>query len=76
MRLTQTPDRKGQPGQRVPLSLRQGQTRVWSRLYYKGTVPVTGAGLWRPGLRQPLFVMTNLEGQQALEIYRQRMKIE
>jgi hypothetical protein len=76
VRLTQTPDRKGQPGQRVQLTLRQGQMHIWPCLYYKGTVPVTVAGVWRPGLHQPLFVMTNLEGQQALDIYRQPMKID
>lgn len=76
VRLTQVPDRKGvsQPG--VRLTLKQGQTQVWTRLYYKGHIPVTVAAVWKPGLRQPLFVITNLEGEQALTIYGQRMKIE
>jgi hypothetical protein len=76
VRLTTTPDRPGCPGEAVRLSLTQGQTKVWQRLYYKGIIPVTVAGVWRSGLRQPLLVMTNGEGQHALAIYQQRMKIE
>jgi hypothetical protein len=76
VRLTITPDRPGCPGEAVRLALTQGQTQVWPRLYYKGVIPVTVAAIWRRGLRQPLFVMTNVEGQEALAIYHQRMKIE
>ena len=76
VRLTQQPDRPGQRQPRVPLTLSHGQTCVWPCLYYKGCIPVTVAAYWKPGLRQPLLVMTNLDGGKALAIYRQRMKIE
>ena len=34
------------------------------------------AGKWRQGFQEPLWVMTNLEPEEGLEIYRARMKIE
>lgn len=34
------------------------------------------AGEWRGGLREPLWLFTNLEPELALEVYRQRMKVE
>lgn len=63
-------------GRQVKLTLKPGRRKVYRRLYYKGNVCVNIAGEWRKGLRQPLWVMTNLDPGEGLTIYQERMKIE
>jgi hypothetical protein len=41
-----------------------------------GKVFVNVIGQWREGLKEPLWVMTNLSAEQGLSFYEQRMKIE
>ena len=43
-------------------------------VYYK--VKVNIAGEWKKGFSEPLWVITNIEPQRALKIYKARMKIE
>ena len=43
---------------------------------YLGRVRGNLAGYWAEGLDEPVWVFSNLEPQQALEVYRGRMKIE
>ena len=62
--------------QPVKLHVSRGKRVAYRGLRYKDTVPVNVAGLWRKGLKEPLWVITNLEPEDALDIYRQRMKIE
>lgn len=63
-------------GEEVVLSVTPGE-RVFRRgLYYKGEVKVNVAGEWREGFKEPLWVITNLEPEEGLEIYRARMKID
>lgn len=45
-------------------------------LYDQGKTQVNGAGEWRRGLPEPLWVMTNLKLEGALEVYRARMRGE
>ena len=45
-------------------------------VYYKGKVKVNIAGEWNKGFSEPLWVITNIEPQRALKIYKARMKIE
>lgn len=66
-------DDQGQP---VKLFIRPGETVIHRSLYYLGTVKVNLVGFWRKSLSAPLWVMTSLEPERALEIYLQRMKIE
>jgi hypothetical protein len=65
-----------QAGQPVALSVAKGETRILNKVFYKGKVFVNLVGIWHKGFSQPMWVMTNLDAQQALTIYFQRMKIE
>jgi hypothetical protein len=62
----------------TPIELRvlPGHTEIYSQVYYKGEVPVNVIGIWEPGFRKPLWVMTSLAPETGLAIYQQRMKIE
>jgi hypothetical protein len=63
-------------GNKVILSLKPGE-RVFRRgLYYKGKIKVNVAGEWEEGFKQPLWIITNLEPEEGLRIYRGRMKID
>jgi hypothetical protein len=61
---------------RVKLHVTRRKQVSYRGLRYKGNVRVNVAGVWRKGLREPLWVITNLDPKEALSIYRQRMKIE
>ena len=63
-------------GREVGLSIAPGKTVVHNQVWYKGQVCVNLIGIWGKGLRQPLWVMTNLEAQAGKRIYLSRMKIE
>ena len=49
---------------------------VYRDVDYMGEVRVNVIGIWRRGLSRPLWVMTDLEPEEGLRIYLQRMKIE
>jgi hypothetical protein len=66
-------DQEGKP---VILSVSKGETRILNKVFYKGKVFVNLVGIWYKGFSEPMWVMTNLDAQQALFIYQQRMKIE
>jgi hypothetical protein len=61
---------------RVKLHVTRGKQVSYQGLRYKGKVQVNVAGIWRKGLKEPLWVITNLDPEEGLSIYRQRMKIE
>lgn len=63
-------------GQALQLRIQPGQTVSYRQVRYKDAVSVNLIGVWRTGLKTPLWVMTDLEPQAALRIYFQRMKIE
>jgi hypothetical protein len=63
-------------GQRVMLSIRPGEKVLHKGVFYKGKVKVNLAGEWQRGFREPLWVISNLEPEAALDIYKTRMKIE
>lgn len=66
----------GEDGEKVTLTIRPGERKVYRELAYLGKVRVNVAGEWRKGLEEPLWVMTDLEPEKGLAIYRQRMKVE
>jgi len=49
---------------------------IGNQVYYKGRARVNIIGAWKPGRRQPMWVMTDLEAQRGLALYQERMKIE
>jgi hypothetical protein len=63
-------------GERVELVIWPGQRAVYHQLHYRGEVPVNVIGMWRQGFKRPLWVMTNLDPERGLQIYRARMKID
>ena len=66
-------DGEGQP---VALSVKQGETRILNKIFYKGKVFVNVIGVWQKGFSEPMWIMTNLKAEDGLAIYFQRMKIE
>ncbi len=65
-----------QEGKAVTLSVKKGETRILNKVFYMGQVFVNVIGQWKEGLREPLWVMTNLPAEEGLSIYLQRMKID
>jgi hypothetical protein len=63
-------------GKEVTLSLAPGKQAFSWGLLYKGEVEVNVGGVWEKGMPEPLWVITSLDPEKALSIYRQRMKIE
>jgi hypothetical protein len=63
-------------GQEVSLSIQKGETRPINKVFYKGKVFVNVIGRWKEGFSEPMWVMTDLDAEQGLELYLQRMKIE
>lgn len=66
-------DSQGQP---IKLRAQPGKQVIYREVLYKGQVNVNVIGVWREGFQTPLWVMTDLEPERALEIYLKRMKIE
>jgi transposase len=63
-------------GDKVALSILPGEKKVLKEVYYQGKVKVNLAGVWKAGLREPLWLISNLEPDKALDIYQARMEIE
>jgi hypothetical protein len=63
-------------GQPIKLFIRPGETVIHRDVSYLGKVKVHLIGYWRKGLSKPLWIITTLEPERALEIYFKRMKIE
>jgi len=70
------PTFRDQEGERVTLVLQPEERRFYKDLYYKGRVRVNVAGVWKKGMKEPLWVITNMDPEEALKIYENRMKIE
>ena len=65
-----------QEGKRVHLTVKNGETRILNKVFYMGKVFVNVIGWWKEGLKEPIWVMTNLSAEQGLSFYLQRMKID
>lgn len=63
-------------GREVTLTISPGETVIHSRVWYKGQVCVNLVGTWGKGFQAPMWVMTNLEAEEGLQIYLRRMKID
>jgi len=66
-------DGEGKP---VKLSISKGENRIINKVFYKGKVFVNVIGVWQKGFSKPMWIMTNLNAEDGLNIYLQRMKIE
>jgi hypothetical protein len=65
-----------QEGKQVTLSVKKGETRILNKVFYRGKVFVNVIGQWQTGLKEPMWIMTNLPAEQGWSFYEQRMKIE
>jgi len=63
-------------GRRIDLNVSPGEEVVHTGVLYKGQVHVNVIGGWEHGLREPLWVITDLDPHRAWQLYQQRMKIE
>lgn len=63
-------------GHEVVLAVGLGEQEIHHQVLYKGKVRVNLIGVWRRGMPDPLWVMSNLQPEQALHIYHARMKID
>ena len=63
-------------GKRVSFDIAPGQTVYHKGVYYRGKVKVNLAGYWKEGIKEPLWVITNLTCEAGLKTYGARMKIE
>src|SRR4030065_2483181 len=63
-------------GRPVKLHILPGETVIRPNVYYLGKVKVNLIGYLQKGLPKPHWVITTLQPEEGLEIYRKRMKIE
>jgi hypothetical protein len=63
-------------GNKIELELTVGKKVFLKGVYYKGKVRVNIAGEWRRGFKEPLWVIATIEPEEALKIYKARVKIE
>jgi hypothetical protein len=63
-------------GQLPKLVIQAGQKVVYRDVWYMRKVRVNLIGVWKKGLSEPLWVMTDLQPEEGLRIYQQRMKID
>lgn len=65
-----------QDGQEVSLTISPGETVIHNHVWYMGKVPVNLIGTWHKGFTDAMWVITDLEAKDGLQIYFKRMKIE
>ena len=70
------PTIRDERGNKVELCLRKGERVFLKGVYYKGKIRVNIAGEWKEGFKAPLWVITNIDPEEALKIYKARMKID
>ena len=52
------------------------EPQIYRQVYYMGAVCLNVIGFWRYGFKDPMWIITNLEPEDGLALYYQRMKIE
>ena len=50
--------------------------KIYRQVYYQGVLQVNIVGVWEAGFKSPLWIITNLEPEEGLRIYKLRTKIE
>jgi hypothetical protein len=50
--------------------------KVYRQVFYMGEVCLNVVGIWRYGFKEPIWIMTNMDPDEGLALYDQRMKIE
>lgn len=52
------------------------KARIYRQVYYMGEVCLNVIGIWRYGFNEPMWIITNMEPEEGLALYKKRMKIE
>ena len=65
-----------QDGKEVALTIAPGETVIHPGVWYMGKVRLNLVGTWKKGFSEAIWVMTDLEAKEGLQIYFARMKIE
>jgi hypothetical protein len=52
------------------------KTKIYRQVYYQGVLLVNLVGIWKAGFKSPLWIITNLDPEEGLRIYKLRSKIE
>jgi hypothetical protein len=63
-------------GDKISLTINPGDEVNMRGVYYKSKLEVNISGKWDKGFSEPMWVISNLPPQEAIKIYRLRMKIE
>jgi hypothetical protein len=64
-------------GREIQLLIAQnGKPKTFHQLTYRGEIPVNIFGIWQPGFKKPLWIMTSLSPEEGYRIYQLRAKIE
>lgn len=63
-------------GDKISLTIKPGDEVNLRGVYYKDNVEVNISGKWDKGFSEPMWVISNLPPEEAIKIYRLRMKIE
>lgn len=53
-----------------------GKPQVYRQVYYMGQVKVNVVGIWNYGFKDPIWLVTTMQPEEALRLYFKRMKIE
>lgn len=61
---------------KIDYTLQKGEMKIFRNVYYKGKVKIHLIGIWDSKYHSPLYIITNHDPKQALDIYKIRMKIE
>lgn len=56
--------------------VQDGKPKIYRDIYYMGVIKVNVIGIWKPGMKEALWVISNLQPEEALQLYLERMKIE
>ncbi len=60
----------------VRLEIARGEKKIYRDVRYQGEIPVHLCGWWKRGFAEPVWLVTNIEPEEALRLYPKRMKIE
>jgi len=52
------------------------EPKIYRQVYYQGVLLVNLIGIWKAGFKSPLWIITNLDPEEGLRIYKLRSKIE
>ena len=68
-------DAQGKRELKLRIALGEGP-KIYRQVYYQGVLLVNVVGVWEEGFKSPLWIITNLEPEEGLRIYKLRSKIE